>query len=69
MHLASHAKFSTRVLNFSTRVLDLVLNLVARVKTNEQADEHAIHSAVPRNEQAEWFLSAMIAGDRRQENQ
>ena len=62
MHLASHTKFSTRVLN-------LVLNLVARGKTNEQADEQAIHTAVPRNEHAEWFLSAMIVGDRRQENQ
>ena len=64
MHLASPTKFSTRVLN-------LVLNLVARGKTNEQADEQAIHTAVlvPRNEQAEWFLSAMIAGDRSQENQ
>ena len=35
MHLASHTKFSTRVLN-------LVLNLVARVKKKEQADEQAI---------------------------
>ena len=62
MHLASHTKFSTRVLN-------LVLNLVARAKTNEQADEQAIHTAVPRNEQAEWFLSAVIVGDRSQGNQ